>query len=185
MATEPIIRGRKRQQPDESNGRPSKYVTDASKRFGNDGFNLDNYLKEMMDYDFPEEELQKRLNALGIQITAAEQSKQRTFSEKYAAQTGGRMTGLRGFDEIGGKSALARSVGSAQIMQQAFNQELAVRQNALNAYIQKYGMDKQAQAAQAAIDAQKEQANQEMIGNTFGTLATLLFMPDGIFDGIF
>ena len=47
---------------------------------------------------------------------------------------------------------------------------------ALNAYIQKYGIDKQAEAAMAQLDAQREQASAGMFGDIFGSLALLPFL---------
>jgi hypothetical protein len=137
---------------------------------------INRYLREGMEFEFPEEELGRRLNLFGRQMTGMEQQQMRRFQEQFAGQTGGRMSGVRGTAEIGGQAAMARAAGTGQIMTQAFNQQMQQRQAALNAYIQKYGIDKQAQIAMKQIQAQREQAESGLFGDIFGSLAMLPFL---------
>jgi len=145
-----------------------------------DHFNLDKYLQDQLGYEFPEEELNRRLQSLGISMAGAQTQAQRSFDQNQAARTGGRLgSAARGTEQIGGQYALARAAGTSQIMSQAFNQQIQQRMAALNAYIQKYGIDKQAQLAMEQLEAQREQASAEWFGDIFGSLALLPFLFSG------
>jgi hypothetical protein len=136
----------------------------------------DDVIQKSMNYEFPQEELGRRMNVFGRQMTGMEQRQMQQFQQQFAGRTGGRMSSARGQAELGGQAALARAGGQAQIMQQAFNQELQVRQQALQAYIQKYGIDKQAQLAMEQMKMQQEQSEAALYGDIFGSLALLPFL---------
>lgn len=137
---------------------------------------LDQILREQLEYEIPEEEIGRRLNIYGRQMTGAEQRQTRRFQEGFAGRTGGRMSGARGGEEIGGQYALARAIGTAQIMQQAFNQELQMRQAALEAYIRKYGYDKNAKLAEEQLDLQREQMYAGMVSDIGASGSLLSFL---------
>jgi len=158
-------------------GRPSgANLRDPKKK---EVFNLNKYLQGQLGYEFPEEELNRRLNVMGQQLTGMEMQQMQRFQESFAGRTGGRMSSARGGAEIGGQAALARAAGAGQLMTQAFNQEMQQRQAALQAYIQKYGIDKQAQLAMEQLEAQREQASSGLFGDIFGSLALLPFFFSG------
>jgi hypothetical protein len=161
--------GKKR--PGIGQGRPEGDFEPATKEV----FDINKFLQNQLGFEFPEEELGRRLNLFGRQMTGFEQQQMRGFQEQFAGRTGGRMSSARGGAELGGQAALARATGAGQIMTNAFNQQMQQRQAALNAYIQKYGIDKNAQLAREQLEAQREQASAGMFGDIFGSLALLPF----------
>lgn len=140
------------------------------------GGNLDTQIKKGLNYEFPEGELGKRLNTFGQSMTAQEQAALRNYQESFAGRTGGRMSSARGAAEIGGQAALARSMGSAQIMQHAFDQELQMRMQSLQAYIQKYGYDKQAEIAMKELQAQMEASEAGFLSELMSTASMIPFL---------
>ena len=91
----------------------------------------------------------------------------RRMNETYSARTGGRAGyEARGVQDIGGQYAMALQAGLAQIAQQ----RLQDRWKLLQAYIQKYGIDKNAQLAMEQLASQQDIAMGQSIGNLFSNL---------------
>ena len=145
-----------------------------------EGFDINKYLQDQLQFEFPQDELGRRTNVFGQQMTGMEQRQMRQFQEQFAGRTGGRMSSARGGAEIGGQAAIARATGVSQIMTQAFNQELQQKQAALQAYIQKYGIDTQAKLAMEQLKLQREQAEGGFwsdIASFAGNLLSFFFSP--------
>ncbi|MCP4343302.1 MAG: hypothetical protein GY799_31610 [Desulfobulbaceae bacterium] len=128
------------------------------------------------------------LNVLGQQVAAAQTQNLQSLGESMAARTGGRLGEARGTSEVGGKAALTSSMGVAEIFKAARNRQLQTKRMELdgmltkvNAYVQKYGIDRHAEIALANLRQQRkmmeEQAQAGLLSDLFS------FVTSGGGDG--
>jgi len=129
------------------------------------------FLEDFLNYETPQEEISRQLNVLK-QILSAQQTKQNTgLAQRTAARTGGRLGSTeRGYSDIGGQIATAGQMGASQILSDASDREIKMKLAGLSAYIQKYGIDKNAQLALQQLQAQKDAASGQMYGDILGTI---------------
>ena len=164
-------------------GRPLTQALLDMKKKKEGEFDINKYLQDQLTSEFPQDEVGRRTNVFGQQMTGMEQRQMRQFQEQFAGRTGGRMSSARGGAEIGGQAAIARATGVSQIMTQAFNQEMQNKQVALQAYIQKYGIDTQAKLAMEQLKLQREQAEGGFwsdIASFAGNLLPFFFSPSSV-----
>ena len=135
---------------------------------------LDRFMREFMDYEYPEDIYEQQKNVIGQAGAAAQTRANRALSQRQAAQTGGRLGSIsRGFSDIGGQVATGQQMALANLAKEKMNVETRMKLAALSAYIQKYGIDKNAMIALKQIQAQESAAMWGGIGNFAGNLAML------------
>ena len=125
---------------------------------------------QFLNYETPDAVKQQQLGTLNQQLANQYAQMNQQFNENMASRTGGRLGSTqRGTEEIGGQMALAGQLGMAEILKNLHNQELRTKLAGLQAYIQKYGIDKNAQLAMKQLKAQQDAALWGGIGGLLGT----------------
>lgn len=137
---------------------------------------LMDFIRQFLEYETPQEVIDTRMGQLGRSLSARQAQDIRAFRAADFGRTGGRMGTARGTQEIGGQYALARAAGQAQILNAAFEREMRAKLAGLQAYIQKYGIDKNAQLALQQLRQQREQAEAGMWGDILGSAALAAFL---------
>jgi len=129
------------------------------------------FLNEFINYKSPQADINRKLNLLGQMLSAQQGKAEQGFSQRQAGKTGGRLGSTeRGFGEIAGQFALAGQQGSAAVLNEAADREIKVKLAGLSAYIQKYGIDKNAQIALKRLKQEREIMESQAMADLFSSL---------------
>ena len=128
-----------------------------------------------LNFQVPEEQINQQLNVLNQGVAAGQNRANQQIAASNASRTGGRVSTGRAVNDVGGQAALAQQQGQAAIFQQAAQQESQMRLAGLQAYISKYGIDRN---AELALQQMRNQQN-AMFGQGLGSLLGLgaMFLP--------
>jgi len=153
---------------------PLDYMRRQSPGYQNEQRALD-IVNQFLSYETPEGIKQNQLGMLNQQLANQQTQMNQQFNQNMAAQTGGRLGSTqRGTADIGGQVAMAGQLGTAEILNNLYNQQLQTRLAGLQAYIQKYGIDKNAELALKQLRAEKDAGKWGAIGGLVGTGITAL-----------
>ena len=145
-----------------------------------EGANVEENLNELWDYQYPENVYEQQKNVIGQAASARQLQMNRALEQRQAAMTGGRLGSVsRGYQEIGGQVAGAQQQALAQLSAEKMNVEMRMKLAALQAYIEKYGIDKNAMIALKQIKAQQDAAAAYGMGSFAG--GALEFLGTAIF----
>ena len=131
-------------------------------------------LNAFLNFQVPQDQINQQLNVLNQGVAAGQNRANQAVQSSNAARTGGRVSTARANNDIGGQAALAQQQGQAAIFQQAAQLEAQHRMAGLQAYIQKYGIDKNAQLALEQMQNAQMAALGQGIGSNGGLLAGLI-----------
>jgi hypothetical protein len=143
---------------------------------------LDDYIKQFLNYEVPQEVIDQQLNAFAQQVSAKQSDVLRQAQFADSARTGGRMSNARRRQDITGEFAQARSAGYQGIMSDKAQQEMRARFAGLNAYISKYGTDKGIASAMNQLSADMDARQSQMWSSIFFSAAQIPFQFDWDFS---
>jgi hypothetical protein len=131
--------------------------------------------KSLFNWEYPEGAWQTALNAIGIAGANRQTQLGRQLQMQQAARTGGRLGSVsRGFQDIAGQVATGQQQAIAQLTKEKVNIETRMKMAALQAYIQKYGIDENVRVALKQIAAGESAAMWQGAGAVAGGLLPLL-----------